>query len=64
MRVPEVPNVSLRFIAAKRDFRVFSSAQMPVNPLEPSEASGSPEIDVVAVMTVLGSLSWLPCEPG
>ena len=57
MRVPEVPNVSLRLNAAKMDSRVFSSAQTPVSPAELRAVGGSPLTDVVAVITVLGSLS-------
>ena len=64
IRTPDVPKVSLRFIAAKSALRVFSSAQTPVSPPEPIVVGGSPPIDVVAVITVFGSLSWLPCEPG
>src|SRR5271157_5731733 len=64
IRVPEVPNVSLRLKAEKMDSRVFSSAHTPVSLPELRAVGGSPPTEVVAVITVLGSLSWLPCEPG
>src|SRR6516165_592296 len=63
MRTPDVPNVSLRLNAAKIDSRVFSSAHTPVRPPEESATGGSPTTDLVAVTTVRGSLSWLPCDP-
>ncbi len=62
MRTPLVPNVSLRFIAAKMASRVFSSAHTPPSPDVENLSDVMPEC-FSPLRRASGVASSMPCPP-